>query len=122
MLQLFTIQVGRWRLAREHKVEFVDTTIKTKHPLFAPTWDMVLGHKDDTLSDEEYTRLYRQRMIQSWKDHREEWLAFLKREEPIALACFCKPGAFCHRVLLKDIMKELCEKLDIPYFYYGELE
>lgn len=120
-MDLFTIQVGRFRLARVHKIEFVDTTVKSGLKIFAPTWEMVLGHKDGSWSDERYTKEYRRRMIQSWIDHREEWEKILRSEEPIALACYCKPGDFCHRLLLKDIFKELCEKLEIPYRYYGEL-
>lgn len=121
-MELMTIQIGRWRLARSHKVDMVDTTVKSGDPLFAPTWDMVLGHKNGTVSDEEYTKRYRQRMIESWKQHRPDWEAFLRREDPIAIACYCKPGVFCHRLLLKDIFEELCGKLSIPFRYYGELK
>ena len=119
---LFTIQVGRWRLARDKQIEMVDTTVKSGESMFAPTWDMVLGHKNKTVSDEEYTRLYRQRMIESWKANRPQWEAFLRRTEPAAIACYCRVGVFCHRLLLKDIIEELCKKLDIHFEYYGELE
>lgn len=121
-MDLFTIQVGRFRIAAKRKVEFLDTTVKSGLKIFSPTWDMVLGHKDGSVSDEEYTTRYRARMRQSWIDNREQWEAILRKEEPIALACYCKPGKFCHRLLLKDMFKELCEKLNIPYRYYGELE
>lgn len=121
-MELFTISKGRWREASKHKIEVVDTTVKGKSKLFAPTWEMVLGHKDGSWSDEQYTAEYRKRMIQSWLAHREEWEAFLRREEPVAIACYCNSGVFCHRHLLKDIFEELCKKLDIPFLYYGELE
>lgn len=121
-MELFTIQMGRWRLARDHKVEFIDTTVKSGNSVFSPTWDMVLGHKDGSVSDEEYTKRYRERMIESWKNNRAEWESYLRREHPIAIACYCKPGVFCHRLLLKDIFEELCKKLKIEYRYYGELE
>lgn len=122
VIELMTIQVGRWRLARDRKVEFVDTTVKSGIKIFAPTWDMVLGHKNGTVSDEEYTREYRRMMIESWKAHRPEWEAFLRRDGVQAIACYCKPGLFCHRLLLKDIFEELCKKLQIPFEFYGELE
>lgn len=121
-MDIFTIQVGRYRLAQQHKVEFIDTTVKSGLRIFAPTWEMVLGHKDGSWSDEQYTAAYRAMMRQSWIDNREQWLSILKRQEPIALACYCKPGVFCHRLLLKDMFEALCKKLDIDYRYYGELE
>lgn len=121
-MEIFTIQMSHWREARSRKIELVDTTVKGKSKLFAPTWDMVMGHKNGTLSDEDYTKQYRHRMIQSWLANREEWEAFLRREEPVAIACYCNVGCFCHRLLLKDIFEELCKKLNIPFLYYGELE
>ena len=124
-IELFTTRISNWREARKRNLVFVDTTVKGKTPqgkIFAPTWDMVLGHKDGSWSDEQYTAAYRKRMIASWLAHREEWEAFLRQEEPVAIACYCTPGKFCHRHLLKDIFQELCAKLGIPFLYYGELE
>jgi hypothetical protein len=121
-MDLFTIQVGRYRLAQKHKVEFIDTTVKSGLKIFAPTWDMVLGHKDGSWSDDRYTEEYLRMMRNSWNTHRDEWMAILQRQEPIAIACYCKPGVFCHRRLLKDIFEKLCEKQGIPFRYYGELE
>jgi uncharacterized protein YeaO (DUF488 family) len=120
-MRIFTIQVGKWRLAKQHDIFFLDTTVKSGYSLFAPTWDMVMGHKHGTLLDEEYKKLYRDMLIRSWKERREEWLKVLKDETPTALACYCKPGAFCHRLLLKDFLQQLCKQLDIPFEYYGEL-
>lgn len=121
-MDLFTVQVGRWRLCQKHKAEFVDTTVKSGLKIFAPTWDMVLGYKDGSVSEEEYRKRYRQLMIESWCAHREQWKEFLRSEGYKAISCYCKPGEFCHRLLLVDIFRELCEKLKIPFNYYGELE
>lgn len=120
-MELFTTQLSNWRTAKRLKIELVDTTVKGKAPLFAPTWDMVMGHKNGTITDEEYTRLYREKMIQSWVENREGWERFMQREEPIALACYCAPGKFCHRKLLVKILEKLCARLNIPFKYYGEL-
>lgn len=120
-MEIFTIQMGRYRLAKEKKLDFVDTTVKSGLKMFAPTWDMVLGHKNGSVSDEEYTQRYRQMMIESMRENKQAWLEFIERKEPVALACYCKPGVFCHRLLLKDIFAELCKKKEIPFLYYGEL-
>lgn len=121
-MELFTVQVGKWRQARNRGIALVDTTVKSGNSIFSPTWDMVLGHKSGSVSDEEYTRLYRERMSTSWKAHKPEWQAFLRMTEPVAIACYCKAGHFCHRYLLRDLLKELCERQNIPFLYYGELE
>lgn len=120
-MRIMTIQVGKWRLARNQNIFFLDTTVKSGYSLFAPTWDMVMGHKHGTLSNEEYKKLYRDMLIRSWKEKREDWLKFLNDDTPTALACYCKPGAFCHRLLLKDFLQQLCKQLNIPFEYYGEL-
>ena len=44
-MDLMTVQVGRWRLCQKHKAEFIDITVKSGLKIFAPTWEMVLGHK-----------------------------------------------------------------------------
>ena len=41
-----------------------DISVKGKlHPEFAPTWPMVKGIKEGTMNEDEYTRLYRDLMI-----------------------------------------------------------
>lgn len=99
----------------------MDTTVKSGFSIFAPTWDMVMDHKGHRITDEEYTRLYYERMNASWKANREKWMETLRMEEPVALSCYCKAGCFCHRYLLKDMFEKLCTKYQIPFYYYGEL-
>ena len=120
-LQILTTQISKWRLCRDHKIFFLDTTVKSGYSLFAPTWDMVMAHKASIMSDEEYSHLYRKILINSWMSRREEWMKFLQTPEPVALACFCKAGKFCHRLLLKDFLQQLCKQLNIPFEYFGEL-
>lgn len=121
-MELMTIQMGRWRLVRDKKIVFVDTTVKSGNDLFAPTWSMVLGHKDGSLSDEEYIKQYHERMYASMKARPEDWMRYAKSDDIMALACYCKPGAFCHRHLLVKLFERICLKHSIPFFYYGEFE
>ena len=48
----------------------LNTTVKSGIKAFAPTWDMVMGHKQGKISDEEYTKLYYALMRESWKKAR----------------------------------------------------
>lgn len=121
MPKLFTIQVGKWRLAKDRDIKMMDTTVKSGYSIFAPTWDMVLGHKAGTLSDEEYSKLYRNILTTSWQRDRQKWMDFLQDDDIYALACYCQAGKFCHRHLLVKFLQQLCKQLDIPFEYYGEL-
>ena len=89
-----------------------DITIKSGWKTFAPTWDMVMGLKNGTLTEQEYTEQYRQLMIKSRTEHYHDWWSLLLRDE-VTLVCFCRKGAFCHRVLLAKLLEEwypnLCE-------------
>lgn len=125
-MELFTVQVGKWRLARDRGIVFIDTTVKTasqtKDFIFAPTWDMVMGHKQGTVSDDEYRQRYFDMLVQSWLRERPRWETLVRSDEQVAVACFCPAGHFCHRYLLKDFLQQLCKQLEVPFTYYGELE
>lgn len=137
-LDIITIAMSRRFAAQKLKVEVVDTTVKTGLPIFAPTWPIVMGHKrwsleqagepvpdsmlrNDPVNDEQYTEIYHQLMRESWNVNREQWLAFMQQTHPLALACYCPAGQFCHRHLLKRILEKLCEMQGIPFRFYGEL-
>ena len=104
-MRLWTIQVGKWRLAKDRDIRMMDTTVKSGYSLFAPTWDMVLAHKrgpdaEGGMSDETYSGLYYQILLRSWKSRRTDWMNFLMDGDMYALACYCPEGKFCHRHLL----------------------
>lgn len=135
-MQVFTIMKSHWRVARNRDIVFMDTTVAVNNSVFAPTWDMVLGYKayrrqlehpeeplgkHAPIDEATYTRLYHERMNQSWKENRQQWLSVIESNEPMAIACFCAPGEFCHRHLLKDIFEKLCAARGIEFLYYGEL-
>lgn len=123
-MELFTIQQGKDRAYRAQRagVTIIDTTVRGKHPLFAPTWDIVMAHKRGDISDQEYRDVYTPMMRQSWIDNRAAWEEFLRQEGWVAIMCYCPAGAFCHRLELVKIFEALCKLLDIPFTYYGEFE
>lgn len=130
-MELFTIALSSWRLARQYNIAVCDTTVKTGFSVFKPSWDIVLAHKAGRMSDEEYTSEYRKLMNKSWRENRDKWMDFIQQTEPVALGCFCTAKSvahvhpdgtfFCHRFLLKDILEKLCQAKGIPFLYYGEL-
>lgn len=127
-MKIATIQVSKWRLAKDRGFRLMDTTVKSGYSIFSPTWDLVLGHKQATLSDDEYSQQYRDLLIHSWRTQRQKWLDFLNdNDEYYALACYCRyrnedgTVKFCHRHLLVKFLEKLCSQMNLPFEYYGEL-
>lgn len=80
-----------------------------------------MDHKTGKIDDAVYEQLYRRRMVQSFIQNPDKWRAVV-RGGPVAIACYCKAGKFCHRHLLIAMFKEICAKRSIPFEYLGEIE
>jgi uncharacterized protein YeaO (DUF488 family) len=93
----------------------LDITVKSGDKLFAPTWNLVMGYKNGTITEEHYTEGYLALMRLSYKRNREQWQALLARDS-VTLCCYCKRGDFCHRVILAKILEKLGAQ------YMGEKE
>jgi len=93
----------------------LDITVKSGNKAFAPTWEMVMKTKKGKMSIEEYTHRYTELMRKSYRENRSEWDKLLACEK-VVLVCFCPPGAFCHRVLLAQMLEKLGAK------YMGEID
>lgn len=117
----YTVQIAKHRLLEGKGIEFVDTTVKSgKDSIFKPSWEIVLGHKSKELTDAQYTERYIGLMRDSYRNRFEEWLSFLNKDK-VAIACYCKAGCFCHRLLLIDILTKVAIKHGIEFQYLGEL-
>lgn len=119
-VNLFTVQMSRWRQLKAANIELIDTTVKTGERAFAPTWDLVLASKANEITPAQYTEQYLNMMRQSYHGNREVWDRLLLSSGDVAIACYCTPGAFCHRHILKDVLEKVCVSRKIPFFYYGE--
>jgi uncharacterized protein YeaO (DUF488 family) len=107
----------------------LDITVKSGDLDFAPTWDMVMGHKNRKLSDEKYISMYTELMNISFEKHRKKW-DWLLSQDRITLLCYCKKGKFCHRKVLAEILHlnfkdacfigELDSKGNLIQLYQGE--
>jgi uncharacterized protein YeaO (DUF488 family) len=111
------IYTAQYRYAGPNRL---DITVSNKNDawgrVFAPTWDMVTGHKNGTLSDEDYTYHYHVLMRSSTIHDLEQWRRFVTLDR-VVLVCFCPPGAFCHRVVLANMIQPIA-----PHFtYHGEI-
>ncbi len=122
-MELFTVQLARWREANQRGIEVVNTTVKSGMPIFAPSKDIVYGVKYHGMSTDEYRHEYLRLMNQSYFQNQQAWEEFLlfRRDSRIALACYCTPGEFCHRHLLAPMIQKVATHYQIPTVFYGEL-
>ena len=116
-----TIQMAKWRRAKELNIELLDTTVKSGIPAFAPTWNLVMDHKQDKISDEVYIEKYRKLMQDSFMVNQFVWIETMRKPH-IAIACYCHPDRFCHRHLLVKFFESVCQAKGIPFRYLGEIE
>lgn len=116
---LHTIQMSQWRKAKQLDITFLDITVKSGDKVFAPTWELLMRYKGD-YDEVYYTKEYTRLMRESFKDHRQHWLELCNQDE-VAIACYCKAGNFCHRYILVDFLRKVCESEGIDFKYEGEI-
>lgn len=119
-MELYTIQLAKHRWASSAGIKVIDTTVKSGLFYLAPTWDMVMGFKRGDLTADQYTKQYEQRMLGMYNAYRQEWNTFLA-EPTMAIACYCAAGRFCHRHLLKDIVRRVLRNRKIDFVDGGEI-
>lgn len=120
---LYTAQIAKWRLAEKRKIPFIDTTVKSGVKTFAPTWSIVLGIKGQgttPITEDEYIVEYTRLMDISMEENYKVWDDLINMEE-VCIMCYCPAGKFCHRHVLKDIIKLFCERSLVDFTYGGEL-
>ncbi len=99
----------------------LDITVKSGDKVFAPTWEMVLMYKAGRLSEAEYREHYFRLMRTSYREHKARWLEVLAMPE-VTLCCYCRPGAFCHRTILAELLAIVGKANNIPVELCGERE
>jgi uncharacterized protein YeaO (DUF488 family) len=119
-VRLFTIQLAQWRKAKQQGIPVLDTTVRTGDKCFAPSWDMVMGVKSGELTEDEYTKLYKLKMLDSIEQNPSRWGEVLKMDS-VAVACYCPKGTFCHRHITAEILQKLCLHNHIPCVMEGEV-
>jgi hypothetical protein len=119
-IELWTIQMGQWRLAKAAGIHLLDSTAKSGVEAFAPLMHNVMAYKSGQLSEEQYTALYLEKMAQSKIINSRTW-AFLDHYPKLAIACYCPAGVFCHRHLFKKLAIEHLTNQNITVIDRGEL-
>lgn len=102
---IYTVQISNARSAHMEDIPVLDITVKSGDSTFAPTWEMVLKYKAGEMSEAEYMEHYQRLMRVSQDLYDQRWKEVLAYDT-IALACYCRPGNFCHRQILKDLIVE----------------
>ena len=118
-MKLWTVHNARHRKVKEAGIKFLDCTAMTGHVPFAPKKEHLWKYKSGDMSEELYTALYCSWMAESLLTYPNTWGKVLSASE-LAIGCVCGEDKFCHRYLLKDILKELCQERGIEYVYMGE--
>jgi ribA/ribD-fused uncharacterized protein len=102
-LEIYTAQ---YRYSGDDRL---DITVKGQHPLgriFAPTWNIVLASKNGSITQPDYVSEYYSMMLKSYNMYPHVWHYILSLDT-VTFVCFCRPGEFCHRVLLTDYFKQM---------------
>ena len=83
-------------------VRDVDVTVQSAVGFarsFAPNWSMVMGYKNGTLTEAQYTEQYMKILndvsVGAWR-----WLYAQAVNGEVVLLCFCRDGQFCHTNLI----------------------
>lgn len=103
---LYTYQLAHWRRLQDRGVQLIDTTVKTGYTQVAPTWEMVMGHKQGSVSDASYTEQY-SRILEYWWFRDPLFFENLLELPAVAFGCYCKAGVFCHRHLLVTFIQRV---------------
>ena len=96
----------------------LDITVKGNNiagKIYAPTWEMVNDWKKDTLSNDGYTAMYYELLIDRFhnmKDFKESTFRMINilcgtndmPERDFTVVCFCPADSFCHRHLFVNWM------------------
>ena len=86
----------------------VDITVKSAKDYaraFAPTWGMVMNHKNHVITDAQYTVAYR-RILDKVPYKAWVWLAQQGVNGEVTVLCYCRNGQFCHTYLLAQYAAE----------------
>lgn len=117
---LWTIQLGQWRKAQAQGIALLNTTAQSGIPAFAPDFALVRLYKAGQLSEQDYTQAYLERMRASYAAQPAVW-AELEKDQRVAVACYCKAGAFCHRHLFVQYMSKHLQNRGHQVELAGEL-
>lgn len=119
-MKIYTLQLAKWRKSLAQGIPYIDTTVKSGDPVFAPSWEIVMGVKKGDITEDEYTEIYKQLMRDSYQANRSRWDEVANMDQ-VTVCCYCPDGCFCHRYLLVEMFRAHCGAHNLPFEYCGEL-
>ena len=122
-VKLYTVQLSQWRKVQAQGIGLINITAKSGDLVFAPDFKKVLQYKNKELTEAEYTEAYLGKMRASLKSQASRWyrLEEIAQQQPVALACYCKAGVFCHRLLFLDYFTKFLTSRGKEVEYLGEI-
>jgi len=115
MVKIHTIQIIlAEKLGIVSSRNYLDITAKSAS-IFAPSWLLLNGYRYGKITEAEYTKRYLALMRRLYKKSSYCFHEVADMEDVI-LACYCRAGEFCHRLILKDIFVKMGGK------YIGEID
>jgi hypothetical protein len=116
-----TIHTAQMRI---NDPDAIDITVKSANTpegrVLAPTWKMVMKHKDGKLTDGEYTEQYLDLLRHRYRTDPQTFFDLLTRES-VVLKCYCAAGTSCHRYLAVDVLVKIAEHKGIEVALGGEI-
>lgn len=93
----------------------LDVTRKTGTGLganFAPTWEMIMGHKSGAIDDATYSERYFEILDALPESIFQELHRYgLEQGGRLVLQCYCASGKFCHTILLIQYLRSRYQEL-----------
>ena len=117
---IWTLQMASWRYAKALSIPIFDITAKSGMQEFAPRWEHLMAYKHGEMGIEEYARLYNEKLINNLPLTMDKWDSFLQHPS-FCIACYCKPGDFCHRYLFSNLLVQYIQQKGKTVSYQGEL-
>lgn len=77
-----------------------------------PSKDLLLGYKNGSISEQEYTTIYLEHLDEIWPSVKQKLINH--KDDNIVLLCYEAPDKFCHRHLLRVFLNSKhinCEEL-----------
>ena len=99
------IKIYTSRINYSGDIKKIDITRKsgTRYKALAPTWDMVMGLKNEQYTERMFKELYT-KIMNSCKQMIKVMLE--ESGNSCVLVCYCPKDTFCHRILLAKFIEE----------------
>jgi|GEM_PF-267776 len=120
--RMITVMTGRVGVKDKDALDITVMSANTPEgKLFAPTWEMVNGVKDGTLTHAAYTVSYLTLLRDRYQRDAAAFHRLLERDR-IVLTCYCATGAFCHRHIALDVIRKIAAQRKIIVVGVGEVK